>query len=331
MTRTSTLVVCESPIRSNSRSCSTRSSFICSAALIVPTSSRKSVPLCACSNRPCLLPMAPVNAPRTWPNSSASSSVSGIALQLTRDEAVHVPRAVLVNRARDHLLAAAGLAGDQNRAVRRRDGFEQLEQPRHRAALADDALLESVPFLELRAQVCVLRSQAPLLERGVEHVQQLVDLKRLADEIARAALDGLDGVFHRAVSRDDDRDDIRIARDGGFDHRRAVDAGQPQVGEDDVEREIGEPSRWRLRRIRPARPDSPGRSAARRWPGAAAASSSTRRRCLDGSVIYEVAKILTQARSCMSRLSVPNLQCSSLRYTISREARAKWNEKQSRS
>ena len=82
ITRTSTLIGRESPTRSTSRSCSTRSSFICSGALIVPTSSRKSVPLCACSNRPTRLPTAPVNAPRTWPNSSASSSVSGIALQL---------------------------------------------------------------------------------------------------------------------------------------------------------------------------------------------------------------------------------------------------------
>ena len=41
------------------------------------------MPLCACSRRPCRLPTAPVNAPRTWPNSSASSSVSGIALQLS--------------------------------------------------------------------------------------------------------------------------------------------------------------------------------------------------------------------------------------------------------
>ena len=99
-----------------------------------------------------------------------------------RDEAVHAPRAVVVNRARDDFLAGAGLAGDENRAVGRRDGFEQLKQPRHRAALADDAL-EAVALLELRAQVRVLRLQPPLLERRIEHVQQLVDLKRLADEV----------------------------------------------------------------------------------------------------------------------------------------------------
>ena len=60
---------------------------------------------------------------------------------------------------------------------------------------------------------------------------------------ARAALDRLDGVFDRAVAGDDDRDDVRIALDGRFDDRRAVDARQPQVGDDDVEGEIGKAGR----------------------------------------------------------------------------------------
>ena len=70
-------------------------------------------------------------------------------------------------------------------------------------------------------------------------MQQLVELKRLGDEVRRAALDRIDGVLHRAVAGDDDGDD---ARDSG---RRAasmtagpVDAGQPQVGDDDVEGEL---------------------------------------------------------------------------------------------
>ena len=93
--------------------------------------------------------------------------------------------------------------------------FEQLKEPRHRAALADDAL-EPIPLLELRAQVRVLRFQPPLLERRVEHVQQLVDLKRLADEIPRAAPDHFDGVFHRPEAGDDDGDDVGVALDGGL-------------------------------------------------------------------------------------------------------------------
>ena len=47
-----------------------------------PISSRNSVPRCAISNLPGLRATAPVNAPFSWPNSSVSSSVSGIAAQL---------------------------------------------------------------------------------------------------------------------------------------------------------------------------------------------------------------------------------------------------------
>src|SRR5215471_2912689 len=72
-------------------------------------------------------------------------------------------------------------------------------------------------------------------------MEQRIDLKRLADEVVRAALDGVDRVFERAVTRDDDRDDIWIAFDGGLDDARTIDAGQTQVGDDDVERKICEP------------------------------------------------------------------------------------------
>ena len=50
---------------------------------MVPISSRKIVPPSASANRPFLVNVAPVNAPRTWPKSSDSSSVSGIAAQFT--------------------------------------------------------------------------------------------------------------------------------------------------------------------------------------------------------------------------------------------------------
>ena len=71
-------------------------------------------------------------------------------------------------------------------------------------------------------------------------MEQRIDLKRLADEVVCAALDGVHRVFERAVTRDDDRDDIWIAFDGGFDDARTIDAGQTQVGDDDVERKIRE-------------------------------------------------------------------------------------------
>ena len=65
------------------RSCSTRRSFTCMATGRSATSSSSRVPLLAASNRPCLSVLAPVKEPLTWPNSSDSSRVSGMAPQLT--------------------------------------------------------------------------------------------------------------------------------------------------------------------------------------------------------------------------------------------------------
>ena len=156
-----------------------------------------------------------------------------------RDEPLGAAGAVVMNRARDDFLAGAGLAGHENRARRRRDGFEQLKERAHRRAAADEPL-ELVALLQLRAQIRVFRFEPALLERRVQRVQQLVELKRLGDEIGRAALDGFDRVLHRSVSGDDDADDVGIAKQGGFEDARAVEAGQAQVGDDDVEGKFGE-------------------------------------------------------------------------------------------
>ena len=64
---------------------------------------------------------APVNAPRSWPNSSLSSSVSGIAAQLIATNGARRARAAVVERARDELLADAALARDEHRRRRGRD------------------------------------------------------------------------------------------------------------------------------------------------------------------------------------------------------------------
>jgi len=71
------------PTRSISFSCNTLKSLTCAAGGSSPISSRKIVPLCARSNRPRFFESAPVKAPFSWPNSSLSISVSGIAPQLT--------------------------------------------------------------------------------------------------------------------------------------------------------------------------------------------------------------------------------------------------------
>jgi hypothetical protein len=73
---------CSEPTRCTSPFSSARSSFVCTESGSSPTSSRNSVPPSAASKTPIFDSTAPVNAPRTWPNSSLSNSVSTTAEQL---------------------------------------------------------------------------------------------------------------------------------------------------------------------------------------------------------------------------------------------------------
>jgi hypothetical protein len=75
----------------------------------------------------------------------------------------------------------------------------------------------------------------------VQDVQQRVELEGLGDEVGGPPLDGLDGVLHRAVAGDHDRDDFGIAFERPFDDLPAVDARQAQVGDEDVEGEGRKP------------------------------------------------------------------------------------------
>ena len=172
----------------------------------------------------------------------------GDGAAIERDEPVHPPRAVVVNRSGDHFLARAGLARDENRAVRSGDRLDELQQTHHRPTLSDDPV-EAIAFVELRAQIRVLGFQPPLLDRRLENVQQLVDLKWFVHEIPRAALDRIDRVLHGAVSGNDDGDDVGITIDGSLYERRAVHPGQPQIRNDHVEREFGEQRDGPLARV----------------------------------------------------------------------------------
>ena len=157
-----------------------------------------------------------------------------------RDEALRSPRAVVVNRARRELLAGPGLPRHEDRARGLRDGLEELEEIAHDAALAHQAI-EPVALFELRAEVRILRPEPPLLYSGVNDVQQRVELKRLGDEVGRPLLDGFDRVLHRAVAGHDDRDDVRVAIQRRLNDGSTVHPRKPQIGDENVEREVREP------------------------------------------------------------------------------------------
>ena len=84
ISRTLTCSSCVPPTRVKVPFSENRSSLAWSGWLMSAISSRKIVPPSASSTRPGFCFSAPVKAPFSWPNSSLSSSVSGMAAQLMR-------------------------------------------------------------------------------------------------------------------------------------------------------------------------------------------------------------------------------------------------------
>ena len=83
---------------------------------------------------------APVNAPFSWPNSSLSSNVSGIAAQLIGMNGAPAPPAELMNCTGEQLLSGTALAKDQDGYVGRRDLLDIAQHPQHLGAVCNDAI-----------------------------------------------------------------------------------------------------------------------------------------------------------------------------------------------
>ena len=181
------------PTGMNSPCCSTRSSRVCASSGMSPISSRNSVPPSACSNRPTLRALAPVNAPFSWPNSSLSISSRGIAAMLTGDERAAAALAEIVQRPRHQLLAGAGLAGDQHREVGAHQPGDDPVDLLHRRRAADDRqlLLGQAGSPGATARVPRLR------QRALTGGDQLADVEGLGQILEGAAL----GRAHRGEQR----------------------------------------------------------------------------------------------------------------------------------
>ena len=109
-------------------------------------------------------------------------------------------RAAIVNRAGDQLLAGAGLAGDEHRALRLRDELGGPDDILHPAAAPDDAVVVEL-LVALVEEVPVMGAQALVLQRAPDEHEELVDLERLLKVVERAELHRLDRALDRRVRR----------------------------------------------------------------------------------------------------------------------------------
>ena len=244
------------------------------------------MPLCACSSRPCRV------RDRAGERAAHVAEQLGLEQRLRnraavdRDEAVGAPRAVVMDGARGQLLAGAGLAGDQHRARRRRDGLEQLEQIAHHAAAARRARrCDSAP----RAASAGRRS--PICSRRCSSAESSTcssasNWNGLVMKSAAPCLMASTASFTVPKPVMTMRDDVGVALERGVEHLPAVDAGQPQVGDEDVEGERRPAARAPASPLPACSTTNPWSASRSAIASRSAASSSTISRCFWPSAIY---------------------------------------------
>ena len=187
----------------SSRSWSARSSFACTAGASSPISSRKSVPPWAASKRPMRRSRASVKAPFSWPKSSLSISVAGIAAQFTDDEALVArgPRSWIARATSSLPVPLSPVISTFARDVR--DALDRAEDGAHRLALPDQAT-EPRASGHLVAQPHDFLLERAALEELAHLDAQRVDLEGLGHEVGGAELHRLDGGRDGARRREHD-------------------------------------------------------------------------------------------------------------------------------
>src|SRR5262249_47722102 len=124
--------------------------------------------------------------------------------RLRQRRAVHLDqrplaaRRAAVDQPREHLLAGAGLAGEQHRRARRRHAPRTVARRAQRRALAPP-LAREVAGEALVAQLAHLGDQAPVLERLRDAQLDLLEVERLLDEVEGPLAHRLDRGLDRAV------------------------------------------------------------------------------------------------------------------------------------
>ena len=173
------------PTRSKLRSCSTRSSLALQLQRQVADLVEEQVPAVGQLEAPGACRLAPVNAPRSWPNSSDSDQLLGNRRAVDRDERLRRARAAPVDGARHQLLADAALALDQHAQVVVGEHHDALEEFLRRGTLADqlaDRRRRCVVFCDRRHRIAVRRR----VQRALQQAADLRQLQRLAEVVEGA-------------------------------------------------------------------------------------------------------------------------------------------------
>ena len=131
------------PTRSNSRSCSTRSSLACSRGASSPISSRKTVPPSAISSLPFLLRDGAGERAFLVAEQLAFEQIFGQGGAVDGDARLVRAAAGAMDGARHQFLAGPAFAEDQHRDVARRHARDELIDVAHARAVAHHVVLHA--------------------------------------------------------------------------------------------------------------------------------------------------------------------------------------------
>jgi hypothetical protein len=183
-----------------------RRSFTCISTGISPISSRKSVPAVGELEAPGLAVDRPGEGPALVAEELGLHQVAGDRPAVHPDEGLVLARAVLVEGARDELLARARLARDEHR----RGGVGHLLQDRvdllHRRVGADDLVAPLAEALELH----VAGAQVARAQRLGDDVADLRQVEGLGDEVEGPAAHRLHRGVDGAVGGDHDHREVGV-------------------------------------------------------------------------------------------------------------------------
>ncbi len=166
-----------------------------------------------------------------------------------RDERALPARAALVQRLRDELLPGAALAAHEHREIGLRDLLDQLEDPPHGRARADQ-VLEAQVAIDALEQQPVLALEPRALQRTAHDQADLVVVERLGDVVLGAGLHRLHGDLLVAVRRDHDDGGLgpRLLHGAQDVHARNA-AAEREVGEHQVDRRFAQACERRFARV----------------------------------------------------------------------------------
>ncbi len=160
--------------------------------------------------------------------------IDGDGTSVDGDESFLRARGCGVDCLGDEFLAGAALAANQHGGTGGGDLRDEIEDGEHLLALANDAR-EVVALLQGALELHVFFAQAAALDRERDLSNQLIVGPGLGDVVLSAALEGGPGHVDRAVRRDQDDRDERIAAVNLAEKLDTIAVGQAYVEKHQVE------------------------------------------------------------------------------------------------